>query len=470
MKKILSVFFLFQAMAFSYAGKLVTYTAPKGAPLSNSYKVEVRLPSGKWKVVPVYQWRVDRTEKGFHHVEKTSVASFDFIGTVEVKITPLHSYKVVRIRPLSYNIFSEKNGKTVIFRLDRPRFLSIEFDRDIFHNLHLFANGIQPKVRRGRNVIYFGPGYYDLKKDSILVSSGKTLFIDGGAYIKGWISVWKARHARVVGHGFVNPESPHEGIMVRYSQDVRVEGPVSTQIPVGGSDSVSISDAKVMSWYGWGDGMNVFASNHIKYNHVFCRSSDDCSTIYATRKNYYGGCQDIQVHDAVYWADVAHPIMIGLHGDVEKHNVIQDVLYDNIDILDQAEGQIDYQGCIGINDGDNNLIRNITFQNIRIEDIRQGMLFNIRVCYNKKYCHAPGMGIENVSFRNVSYRGIHAGMSVIAGYDENRNVKNISFENLNINGRLISDDMSGKPKWYKTADMADIFVGEHVNNIQFLKK
>ena len=44
-------------------------------------------------------------------------------------------------------------------------------------------------------------------------------------------------------------------------------------------------------------------------------------------------------------------------------------------------------------------------------------------------------------------------------------VKNIRFENLKINGKVISDDMTGKPAWYKTSDMARFFVGEHVGDI-----
>jgi hypothetical protein len=33
----------------------------------------------------------------------------------------------------------------------------------------------------------------------------------------------------------------------------------------------------------------------------------------------------------------------------------------------------------------------------------------------------------------------------------------------------ISGDMPGKPAWYKTSDMARFFVGEHVENISFVK-
>ena len=55
----------------------------------------------------------------------------------------------------------------------------------------------------------------------------------------------------------------------------------------------------------------------------------------------------------------------------------------------------------------------------------------------------------------------------IAGYDEARGIKNIVFENLKINGRVISDDMPGKPAWYKTGDMSRFFVGEHVDGLVF---
>ena len=61
----------------------------------------------------------------------------------------------------------------------------------------------------------------------------------------------------------------------------------------------------------------------------------------------------------------------------------------------------------------------------------------------------------------------HANLSVIAGYDDTRNIKNVVFENLKINGRVISDDMPGKPAWYKTGDMARFYVGEHVEGLVF---
>ena len=95
--------------------------------------------------------------------------------------------------------------------------------------------------------------------------------------------------------------------------------------------------------------------------------------------------------------------------------------------------------------GDNNLIRNVQFENIRIENFRQGQLVNLRIFSNTKYCTAPGRGIETILFKDISYTGENAELSMITGYSEERKVKNIHFENLIINGQIISDDMQGKP-------------------------
>ena len=44
----------------------------------------------------------------------------------------------------------------------------------------------------------------------------------------------------------------------------------------------------------------------------------------------------------------------------------------------------------------------------------QGMLFNMRVCFNKKYCSAPGRGIEDIILRNIAYTGEAPNMGIIA--------------------------------------------------------
>ena len=44
----------------------------------------------------------------------------------------------------------------------------------------------------------------------------------------------------------------------------------------------------------------------------------------------------------------------------------------NIDILDHREMQMDYQGCIALNPGVDNLIEDVYITDVRVENVRVG--------------------------------------------------------------------------------------------------
>lgn len=445
--------------------------APQGISLNNDFIVKVR-PEGKskWVLVPTYLVKVDEVRETKHHVEHASMATFDFSEKVEIEVT-YNKGKIdsARVRPLSYDIPFTIEGNTLQFSLEKPANLSVEVNGDIFHNLHLFANPLDTfKVdKKNPDLIYFGPGIHRFEGGEFRIPSGKTVYVAGGAVMMGRMLIENVHDVKLLGRGIIDP-SVKMGIRIANSRNVYVEGLMATQCATGGSDSVTIRNVKVISYFGWGDGMNVFSSRNVLFDRVFCRTSDDCTTVYGTRLGFEGPSSNITMQNSTLWADVAHPIFIGIHGNVDKLEILENLNYVNIDILDHKEKQLNYQGCLAINAGDENLIRNVRFEDIRIENFRQGQLVNLRIFFNEKYCKAPGRGIENVVFKNVSYTGNRAEISVIEGYDAQRKVRNIRFENLRINGQIISDDMPGKPKWYHTGDMARIYVGPHVEGVSFL--
>ena len=445
--------------------------APQGISLNNDFTVKVR-PEGKskWVLVPTYLVKVDEVRETKHHVEHASMATFDFSEKVEIAVTyNKGEIDSARVRPLSYDIPFTIEGNTLQFSLEKPANLSVEVNGDIFHNLHLFANPLDTfKVdKKNPDLIYFGPGIHRFEGGEFRIPSGKTVYVAGGAVMMGRMLIENVHDVKLLGRGIIDP-SVKMGIRIANSRNVYVEGLMATQCATGGSDSVTIRNVKVISYFGWGDGMNVFSSRNVLFDRVFCRTSDDCTTVYGTRLGFEGPSSNITMQNSTLWADVAHPIFIGIHGNADKPEILENLNYVNIDILDHKEKQLNYQGCLAINAGDENLIRNVRFEDIRIENFRQGQLVNLRIFFNEKYCKAPGRGIENVVFKNVSYTGNRAEISVIEGYDAQRKVRNIRFENLRINGQIISDDMPGKPKWYHTGDMARIYVGPHVEGVSFL--
>lgn len=445
--------------------------APQGISLNNDFTVKVRSEGkSKWVLVPTYLVKVDEVRGTKHHVEHASMATFDFSEKVEIEVT-YNKGKIdsARVRPLSYDIPFTIEGNTLQFSLEKPANLSVEVNGDIFHNLHLFANPLDTfKVdKKNPDLIYFGPGIHRFEGGEFRIPSGKTVYVAGGAVMMGRMLIENVHDVKLLGRGIIDP-SVKMGVRIANSRNVYVEGLMATQCATGGSDSVTIRNVKVISYFGWGDGMNVFSSRNVLFDRVFCRTSDDCTTVYGTRLGFEGPSSNITMQNSTLWADVAHPIFIGIHGNVDKPEILENLNYVNIDILDHKEKQLNYQGCLAINAGDENLIRNVRFEDIRIENFRQGQLVNLRIFFNEKYCKAPGRGIENVVFKNVSYTGNRAEISVIEGYDAQRKVRNIRFENLRINGQIISDDMPGKPKWYHTGDMARIYVGSHVDGVSFL--
>ena len=456
-----------------------TYPAPAGAPLKQDYDVFVQPRGSKeWTRIDTYMAKVNASAgDGKHKISEISYAFFDFIGDVYVRVVCKRKrFKTARIRPDYRGVIAHvQNDSTVQFLLFQPENVSVEFDGSITDNLLLFTSkpcvsaeeARKGATKAGRKFVYYEPGLYT--DDTIRVASNTTVFLAGGSYFTGTFAIDEAENVSILGRGIARPARGYEGCHVYRSKNVLVDGLILNTCPVGGSDGVTLHDVRSISHPSWGDGLNVFASSHVLFDRVFCRNSDDCTTAYATRKGFSGSVDNVVMRNSTLWADVAHPIFIGIHGDAEKMDSITHLRYENIDILGQSEPQIDYQGCLAINCGDNNLVKDVTFDNIRIEQIEEGSLLQVKVGYNAKYCSAPGRGVENVLFRNVRYYGKEPNMSLILGYNEERMVKNVEFVQLKINGKNFYDDMPEKLKWYKTSDLVKMYVNDLVKNITFKK-
>lgn len=469
------------------------YPAPSGSELNTAFVVKVRQGGGDWQQVDVYLARVANSNNGVIKQERTSFCYFDFNEEIEVAVTvkdPIVSG--VNLRPRSYGINPTVNGKTISFKLRSPRNISLEVNGNIFNNLHLFAGSLNrfSYSAADSNVIYFGPGIH--RVGVLKIPSGKTVYIAGGAIVQGQLLMDKVHDVKILGRGIItqlplpgdsatkskagigknSSKTRGDEITINYSTHIEVNGvivlPHKYSVLIGQSDSVTIRNLKSFSSEGNADGIDVFCSRKVYIDSVFMRNSDDCIAIYGHRWSFWGNTSNVNVTNSILWADIAHPTLIGTHGDSVHPDTLSDITFKNIDILDQHENQIDYQGCLALNAGDRNLISNVSFVNINVESIRKGQLLNLRVMYNKKYNTSPGMGIQNVFFKNLSYAGSNPNLSVISGYDEARTIKNVLFENLRINGQLITDDMADKPSFYKTGDMANIMIGEHVDGVRFI--
>jgi hypothetical protein len=457
---------------------LVTHPKLPLIPVNTSFTVKVRPLGGTWQRLDVYLARlalIDPTS-GSNRAQNSSVAMFDFSGTVEVEVTyNPGGAGTFRVRPDSYGIKPEVLGSTARFTLDRPRNLVVQVDDKIFDCLHLLANPVEqdPPAEGDKKVMYFGPGLHTHPDRTLRVPSGTTVHLAAGAVLTSQVIFENVENSRLVGRGVLY-NSPVGAVFVRNCQNVTIDGvtilnPRYENLRVAESQNLRISNLRAFSHQGWGDGIQLYCSENVTIDGCFLRTSDDCIALYTHRWDFYGDTRNITVRDCALWADVAHPINIGVHGNPDPNapEVLENLRYENIDILDHREPQVLYQGAIAFMVGDGNLVRNVRFDGIRVEDFRWGQLIHMRVTDNAKWNTAAGRGIEDVYVKDLSYHGTHAGLSLIAGLDAERTVKDVTFENLRVNGKVIRDS-GGKPAWYLASDGVPMFVNEHVHGLRFL--
>lgn len=470
MRNILSLTVLWWGLCLPAAAKVVVYPriVDKQVVEHEGYRVYVRECGSEeeWQELQVFQVEVDMDNR-----RKAAMAQFDMDGAVDVKVCmPGQPFARMDIRPAARGVSYQKaDDRTVVFTLAEPAKLSIEPDGDRFHNLHLFANPLETETYDGREadgvinwdggshdifrkdckVIYFGPGVHqpkDLPNNEISIPGNCTVYLAPGALLKARLRVDRVENVKILGRGML--WQPLRGVEITHSRNVTVEGitvvnPQHYTVFGGGSEHVAVRNVKGFSSRGWSDGIDLMSCRNWAIDDVFLRTSDDCLAFYNHRWWYWGDSRNIAVQNSVLWADVAHAMNVGVHGDdmSEDGETLSDVVFRNIDVLNVDEDDDGYRGVMSVCSGDKNKVRNVLFENIRVEDCEEARLIDLRVSYNEKYNRAPGGRIENIVFRNISYWGGEGQMypSRMSGYDERSDIRNVVLDNVRVNGVKMKD-------------------------------
>lgn len=427
---------------------------------NDDFTVCVREPGKDWLDLFEYKVMVDADDP-----QPASMVQFDFEGIVEMRVKVNNAYvHDVKIRPINKGIEHHREGNIIYFSLDKPAKLSLEINGDRLHNLHIFANEPEKEIPNpdDPNVMYFAPGYHkpkDLPGTAFNVYSNTTVYLAPGAVVNAKFICNKVENVRFIGRGIIW-EPVERGFEITHSKNIEIDGitvvnPAHYTVYGGESAGLKINNLKSFSCKGWSDGIDLMSCSDVAINDVFLRNSDDCIAIYTHRWNFFGDAKNYDINDAILWADIAHPINIGLHGDtLNGGNAIENIHFKNITILEHDEDDRNYQGCMAFSVSDHNLVKNVSFENVWVENIQEGQLFNLRVLFNNKYSNGAGRGIKDVKFKNIYYDGTDENPSIVEGFSDENCVENITFENIFINGKQI-----------KTFEEGNIRIGKFTKNI-----
>ena len=383
------------------------------------------------------------------------------IVSVEVKIND--KIDKIDLRPSRREKKFTVDGDTVKFLLSYGDYYSLEVNGDLSRPLLLFCDEPIPAQKYcGQNVIYFKP--YSYNKVGILTPESDTvIFIDEGAIMDGKIEAKFASKIRIVGNGYLFAKNRLSGkgahpINIENCSDIEINGITivgyhTWNIRLWKCSDALIENVKIMSYNEWSDGIDIMCSENIVIRHVFVKNEDDCIVIKASKHRPYnfegGDARNILVEDCVLWSG---PRGNSMEIGYELNNgTIENVLFRNIDVIHRQTRETKFnRTVISIHNSGNTTVRNITYENIYAEETEENFIM-------LAHMHVPvwGLGggkIENIRLRNVTLAGGELRPSYIcarpiglpADSEHTCEMRNITFENLNIHGNHIDSAEKAK--------------------------
>lgn len=376
---------------------------------------------------------------------------FDFEGKVKVEIEAADVTSAV-VRPLSLGIEPQVAGGKVSFWLDKPAQLTIELNDDYRRAIHLFANPLETDTpaEDDPNVLYFGPGVYDIGITQL--KSGQTVYIAGGAVVYGGFNGSDLEDVRITGRGIIDGSiydrwtQTTVPVNLQRCKNVTVEG-ISFLNPAGWTvntyfcEDVTIDNIKIITARSNGDGITVQSCKNLTAANSFVRTWDDSLVV----KNYdLGSTENIRFENMVVWTDLAQSCEVGYetYGDT-----MQDITFENITVLHNF-----HKPVMSIHNSDHADIRNVTFRNITVEDAQMGdgdgttHLMEITIA-SSQWSKASTRGtVENVLFENITVVSGKDPTSNFRGYNADHAVRGITINNLTINGKRITSMKEGNIK------------------------
>jgi len=436
---------------------------------------------------------VDGRELPLHEFRQGAFGVFELARPAEITVHTAFDARWVDIRPKSAALTAvvEPDHHTIRFRLASVVPLTVEFNRDLEHVLHLFAYApeVGAPVSGTPGVRWFGPGEHDA--GLIDLHDGETLYLAPGAWVRGHVRSIGTHDVAVRGRGVLDgsvgglagdpavvgpgTDGEHNMIYLERTERARIEGitifnsPGAWTVYLNRSNGARIDGVRILNpsvHYG-DDGFDLVSSSDVLLENSFVRTNDDCVVV----KNLADvDTHDITVRHAVLWnmPTGGNGLEIGFE---TRQQPIHRVRFEDIDIIHVERGS-----AISIHNGDADTVEDVVFDNIRVEDARR-KLIDFAVVYAQYGADRPATDAENARrldtgglwdgllgyppaeqkaragfrgrIRNVLVKDLHVvdgalPYSIFAGFDADHPVADVVVEGLQHLGRPIRSPEEGK--------------------------
>lgn len=399
----------------------------------------------------------------YNDVKRTEYVIAHGDGGQTMRIVSEKKVESAVIRPLSLGWTADVREDGLYIDLKKPANISVEINGGYDDALLVFyAPAREESVREGDpHVRYFAPGVHEAGVMDIC-EDNTTVYLAEGAYVHGKLNVHDCAGFTLCGRGVLSEEKydadkPYGRCVDLIAcrdvelRDVTLTHSVRWTCRVFGCDDVHIDNVKIIGYRGNNDGFDICGSRNVLVEHCFTRTWDDSLVIKAFDT---GDLENVTCRACTLWNDFARPIEVGVELRADH---VKNVLFDDIDVIHSPTGY----PVMGIHHGDRALVSNITFRNIRIEDVPGAQLFDVRIT-NSVWNRDDRMGrIEGIHFENIELVGKPGiaylpEMSRLQGYSEECDIRDVSFKNIRFLGKSV-----------RSAEEMGLIVMDHVHDVRF---
>jgi len=459
----------------SCVGQVVSYAAPPGEATDSDYAVTVN-----GQPIDVC------FAKTQHHDKKYFFAYFDFSGEVEVQVTSTVPLANAVVRPQACGVtLRAKSAGSLVLTATRPFKISIERD-GVNSPLLLFGNPLETDAptRDDPRVVYFGPGIH--KPGKIELTSNQTLYVAGGAVVKGGVEA-RGENIRILGRGIIDGSDYAHGagptpFMLIFQkcrnllvEDVIVRGSWLFTIAPCGCDHVTIRNVKICgSRVDNDDGIDIINSSDVTIEDCFLRTDDDCIAIKGLGGYDRKNCENIRIANCAFWTDRANIFRIGYESDA---GAMRDITARHIDVLhfvsdDRPPDTFWSNWVLYLQPSNNMPMSGLRFEDFRVNAPGHNNLIKVQPMICKGWQEVvgarfidweykePGQCVKDCHFKDIRVTGNpgnHPGCVYVSGVDAQHTVDDVTFENVDRFGERISEVSR------------DVTIGPHTSNIRFLR-
>ncbi len=402
-----------------------------------------------------YRVKVDNITSPTYRTPSGDISTFEMKGKVNIVVDTEFDIDKVVIRPLSKKIDFVFDKRKIMFSIDKPQKLVVEVNGNARTPLFIFANKIEKNKpsKDDPNVVYFEAGKTYMLSKPLELKSNQTLYIEGGAIVFGGFKAVKAENVKVRGHGIISGQyfvsSIHE-VKGGWSmkplefyrcknvdvQDIIISESSHWSAPMFICEDVVYKNIKVVSDRGCDDGIDVASSKNVLIDNCFIRTKDDCIAI----KSFKGNTEDVTIKRCILWNGYwGNAIEIGYESRGDEMKNLSFVNNTIIRCKNGSLGHKSVEGTLTIHNGDKAHVHNVLFKDIRIEDTNVN-LFDMTITYSQ-WSHDKTRGkISNVRYENIYVTSEEPLKCKFLGYDENSDIKDITFKNVFINGKKVKSE------------------------------